>query len=171
MQWLEQKTAAATGTLSCGWSAAPCCGRSSRRCGASCRSLGGCAHGRWAAFARRRPTASRGVGTGACSGGIAPQRRGRCHEADGCRHVIAIGKVQAGDWIDPTDEPAAWWCRLYDPAGQCVGDGDARTAGEAMALAWIAARAPDALHRGRVEIGEVPYEVPDGWRFEVTPAP
>jgi len=85
--------------------------------------------------------------------------------------IIAIGKVQAGDWIDPTDRRALFSCRLFDPTGRCVGDGDAYTAGEAMALAWIHVHAPDALWKGRVELGEVPYEGPEGWRFEVTPAP
>jgi hypothetical protein len=35
-----------------------------------------------------------------------------------------------------------------------------------MALAWLHAHAPEALIDANVELGEVPYTVPDGWRFE-----
>ena len=49
-------------------------------------------------------------------------------------------------------------------------EGQAETAGEAMALAWIHAHAPDALIDAHVELGAVPYNVPDGWRFELTRA-
>lgn len=83
--------------------------------------------------------------------------------------LIAIGKAEAGDWIDPTDEPINWFCKLYDPDGQCVGDGSARTPTVAMALAWLCAWAPDALIDAYVKIGSVPFDVPDGWRFELTP--
>ena len=55
--------------------------------------------------------------------------------------LIAIGKAESGDWIDPTDVPFRWSCELYDPAGKRVGDG----------------------------VGPVPFKVPDGWRFELTP--
>jgi len=55
--------------------------------------------------------------------------------------LIAIGKAEGGGWIDPTDAPFRWSCELYDPAGERVGDG----------------------------VGPVPFKVPDGWRFELTP--
>ena len=83
--------------------------------------------------------------------------------------AIAIAKAELGDWMDPIDWPVRWSCELYDPAGKLVGDGDAPTAAEAMALAWLCAWAPDALINRRVELGQVPYDVPDGWRFELTP--
>jgi hypothetical protein len=51
--------------------------------------------------------------------------------------VIAIGKIEAGDWLDPSEEPISWSCVLYDPEGKRAGDGDAHTAREAMALAWV----------------------------------
>jgi hypothetical protein len=83
--------------------------------------------------------------------------------------AIVIGKIEAGDWLDPSEKPISWSCVLYDPDGECVGDGDAHTAREAMALAWVHAHAPDALIINHVAPGEVPYDVPDGWRFELTP--
>jgi len=83
--------------------------------------------------------------------------------------LIAIGKAEGGGWIDPTDAPFRWSCELYDPAGKRVGDGDAHTPQEAMALAWLCAWAPDALLNAHVEVGPVPFKVPDGWRFELTP--
>jgi hypothetical protein len=83
--------------------------------------------------------------------------------------VIAIAKAEAGDWIDPTDLPLRWQCELNDPEGQRVGDGDAYSASEAMALAWLCVWAPDALIDAYVEPGSVPFDIPDGWRFELTP--
>ena len=83
--------------------------------------------------------------------------------------AIVIGKIEAGDWLDPSEEPISWSCILYDPEGERAGDGDAHTAREAMALAWVHAHAPDALIINHVAPGEVPYDVPDGWRFELTP--
>ena len=83
--------------------------------------------------------------------------------------LVAIGKIAAGDWIDPCYAPPHWYCVLYDEHGQRHCDGNAYTAAEAMALAWIGVWAPDALIEGRVEPGEVPFHVPDGWRFELTP--
>ena len=83
--------------------------------------------------------------------------------------AIVIGKIEAGDWLDPSEEPISWSCVLYDPDGERVGDGDAHTAREAMALAWVHAHAPDALIISHVAFGEVPYDVPDGWRFELRP--
>ena len=83
--------------------------------------------------------------------------------------LIAIGKAEGGGWIDPTDAPFRWSCELYDPAGKRVGDGDAHTPQEAMALAWLCAWAPDALGNAHVEVGSVPFSIPDGWRFELAP--
>ena len=83
--------------------------------------------------------------------------------------AIAIAKAELGDWIDPVDVPVSWFCELYDPEGQCVSDGRGHTAREAMAFAWLNANAPDALMNARVELSAVPYDVPDGWRFELTP--
>jgi len=83
--------------------------------------------------------------------------------------LIAIGKAESGDWIDPTDVPFRWSCELYDPAGKRVGDGDAHTPQGAMALAWLCAWAPDALGNAHVEVGSVPFSIPDGWRFELAP--
>jgi hypothetical protein len=37
---------------------------------------------------------------------------------------IAIGKIEAGDWLDPSEEPISWPCALYDPEGKRVDDGD-----------------------------------------------
>ncbi len=71
--------------------------------------------------------------------------------------------LRAGFWTAPPH----WYCVLYDEHGQRHCDGNAYTAAEAMA--WIGVWAPDALMEGRVEPGEVPFHVPDGWRFELTP--
>jgi len=83
--------------------------------------------------------------------------------------AIAIAKAELGDWIDPTDVPLCWMCLLYDPDGMLVTDGCAPTANEAMAFAWLLVHAPDALHNAYVEPGSVPYDIPLGWRFELTP--
>jgi hypothetical protein len=83
--------------------------------------------------------------------------------------LAAIAKAELGDWIDPTVVPVRWHCDLYDADGQRVGDGDGHTATEAMALAWLCVWAPDALINARVEPGAVPYDIPDGWRFELAP--
>ena len=42
-------------------------------------------------------------------------------------------------------------------------------AAEAMALAWLNTWAPDALCEGYVEPGTVPFDVPDGFVFKLTP--
>jgi hypothetical protein len=83
--------------------------------------------------------------------------------------AVAIGKVQADDWIDPLETPLNWLCLLYDSEGFEIANGNAHTPREAMALAWIACCSPDALIDGYVEPGSVPYEVPEGYRFELTP--
>ena len=31
--------------------------------------------------------------------------------------AIVIGKIEAGDWLDPSEEPISWSCVLYDPKG------------------------------------------------------
>jgi hypothetical protein len=83
--------------------------------------------------------------------------------------VIAIAKAESGDWIDPLYEPIHWNCDLYAPDGRRAGDGGAHTAAQAMAMAWLCVWAPDALIDAYVEPGGVPFDVPDGWRFELTP--
>jgi hypothetical protein len=82
-----------------------------------------------------------------------------------------IGKIEIGDWVDPSVEPYCWECRLYDPEGEEAGEGHANTAADAMALAWVHVHAPDALTDNHVEPGAVPFEVPDGWRFELIEQP
>jgi hypothetical protein len=82
--------------------------------------------------------------------------------------LVAIGKAELGDWIDPSEAPINWECNLYSPEGYSY-NGHADTPGMAMALAWLHAWAPDALINAHVEPGSVPFEVPDGWRFELTP--
>ena len=81
--------------------------------------------------------------------------------------------MRLGDWIDPVDVAFRWSCVLYDPEGERAGDGDAHTPQEAMALAWLCAWAPDALINHYVnhyvQPGSVPYDMPDGWRFELIP--
>ena len=86
--------------------------------------------------------------------------------------AAVIEKIKIGDWIDPEREPieaSYWFCTLYEDTGQRVGDGLALTAGEAMSLAWVCAMAPDALIENYVAPGEVPYEIPGDWRFELQP--
>jgi hypothetical protein len=83
--------------------------------------------------------------------------------------LVAIGKVAAGDWIDPATAPIHWDCQLYDSNDYWAGEGCGHTAAEAMALAWLHAWAPDALIKGRAEPGEVQFEIPDTWRFDLTP--
>jgi hypothetical protein len=63
--------------------------------------------------------------------------------------------------------PVRWSCELYGPDGRLAGGGDGSTATEAMAFAWLSAWAPGALVSGYVELGEVPYDVPVGCRFEL----
>jgi hypothetical protein len=58
--------------------------------------------------------------------------------------LIAIAKAELGDWFDPLDVPLNWSCELHSPDGH-VYNGNAHTAAEAMALAWLHAWAPDAL--------------------------
>jgi hypothetical protein len=81
----------------------------------------------------------------------------------------AITKIEEAEWIDPSEVTVHWDCKLYAPEGKEMGEGHADTAGEAMALAWIHAHAPDALINAEVELGQVPYNIPEGWRFELTP--
>ena len=81
----------------------------------------------------------------------------------------AIELAEQGDWIDPSEVPINWLCELYDPEGKCVGNGNGRTASEAMGLAWLHGQAPDALTDAYVKSGSVPLEILDGWRFELTP--
>jgi hypothetical protein len=89
----------------------------------------------------------------------------------------AIAKIEAGpdpvsgeyefpDYLDPGSH---WYCALYDPDGQRACDGFEDTAGGAMAMAWVGAHAPEAIVNQHVELGAVPYNVSEGWRFELTP--
>jgi hypothetical protein len=81
----------------------------------------------------------------------------------------AIELAEQGGWIDPIYVPIRWSCELYNPEGQYAGDGDGYTPGEAMAMAWLCAMAPDALIDAYVEPGSVPLDIPPGWRFELAP--
>jgi hypothetical protein len=89
--------------------------------------------------------------------------------------LIAVARVNAGDWFDPYDDdplrcrPLYWACDIYGPSGGRAGDGCGRSAGEALAMAWIMVWALDAIGARSIEIGEVPLEIPAGWRFELTP--
>jgi hypothetical protein len=83
--------------------------------------------------------------------------------------LVAIGNAESGDWIDPSAEPVNWLCELYAPDGSNAGNGNAHTAAQAMAMAWLSWWAPDALINAYVEPGSVPFDVPDGWRFKLTP--
>ena len=83
--------------------------------------------------------------------------------------MTAIAKAEAGDWIDPLYEPIHWFCDLYAPDGRSAGNGCGHTAAQAMAMAWLCVWAPDALIAAYVEPGSVPFDIPEGWRFELTP--
>ena len=84
--------------------------------------------------------------------------------------LVAIGKIATGDWVDPLDAPICWTCHVYAPDGGRAGDGSGRTAGEAMAVAWILVWDCDAFDRGRrVVPGSIPFDIPEGWRFELSP--
>jgi hypothetical protein len=82
--------------------------------------------------------------------------------------LAAIAKAELGDWIDPSEVPLNWLAELHSPKGR-VYNGNADTPEEAMALAWLSVWAPDALINGYVKPGSVPFEIPAGWRFELTP--
>lgn len=83
--------------------------------------------------------------------------------------LSAVAAIVAGEWIDPLAVgPVRWDCQLFEPAGQLAADGSGNTAAEAMALAWIALHAPDALIEGKVE-EPIPFDIPASWRFELTP--
>jgi hypothetical protein len=89
----------------------------------------------------------------------------------------AIAKCEAGpdpvsgeyEFLDYRDAGSHWFCVLYDPEGKRVCDGFDDTTGAAMAMAWVGAHAPDGIINQHVELGTVPYNVPEGWRFELTP--
>jgi hypothetical protein len=83
--------------------------------------------------------------------------------------AAAIEIIEAGEWIDPEGlAPTYWSCELYNPENKCVGNGIADTPGVAMAMAWIHVWWPDALIDCYVPAG-MPWNVPEGWRFELTP--
>ena len=84
----------------------------------------------------------------------------------------AIIAAEDETWIDPSDPALAgryWGCEITDPDGYSLGQGDALTPGMAMGLAWLHLWAPDALIAAYVEPGTVPFTVPDGFRFTLTP--
>lgn len=82
----------------------------------------------------------------------------------------AIRKAQTRDWGDPLDMPGLMWeANVVDPEGQRCGNGNSFSPNGAMALAWLAAMAPDALIDAYVDRDTVPLEIPDGWSFELTP--
>ena len=81
--------------------------------------------------------------------------------------AVAIGKVQADDWIDPLETPLNWLCLLYDSEGFEIGNGNAHTRPEAMALAWIACCSPDALIDGYVEQTGLMLSASYGYSFAV----
>jgi hypothetical protein len=86
--------------------------------------------------------------------------------------IIAIAKAELGDWIDPSEQPICWACELHPPPDSGIGgtyNGHAHTAAQAMAMAWLHAWAPDALIAAHVELGSVPFDIPKGWTFELTP--
>jgi hypothetical protein len=83
----------------------------------------------------------------------------------------AVILVEDGGWLNPDQEPFYWSCELHapDPLSRPFPfDGCGRTAAQAMAMAWIHAWCPDALIDGEI-LDDMPYEVPDDWRFELTP--
>jgi hypothetical protein len=80
----------------------------------------------------------------------------------------AITQVETGEWLDPSVTPVCWSCDLYDPDGVKVVNAQGHTAAEAARLAWVCAMAPDALSEAYVDHDEVPLEIPDNWRFELT---
>ena len=82
----------------------------------------------------------------------------------------AIESIEAGDApIDPSRDPVSWACNLYDLDGRLVGDGNGDTPGEAMAIAWIAVWAPDALVADGEGLDDVPLSTLPSWRFELMP--
>ena len=61
--------------------------------------------------------------------------------------------LNAGDWFDPYEhddeplryQPLYWACDIFDLGGKHAGDGCGRSAGEALAMAWIMLWALDAI--------------------------
>lgn len=82
---------------------------------------------------------------------------------------LAIMNVEARNWLDPSRVPHYWDCTLYDSNGEEAGEGQAHSAGQAMAMAWLHMQAPDALIDAYVEADSVELNVPDGWQFKLTP--
>jgi hypothetical protein len=81
----------------------------------------------------------------------------------------AIAKCEAG----PDPVSGEYEFLDYRDAGSQEGkrvcDGFDDTAGAAMAMGWVGAHALDGIINQHVELGTVPYNVPEGWRFELTP--
>lgn len=81
----------------------------------------------------------------------------------------AIRKAETFDWCDPLEVPGTWEANVIDPDGVRCGNGNSFSPEGAMALAWLAAMAPDALCAGYVDRDTVPLEIPDGFTFELIP--
>jgi hypothetical protein len=83
--------------------------------------------------------------------------------------AAAVGIIEADECIDSYLAPIYWSCDLYTPENCLASNGMGDTPGAAMALAWIHLWWPDGIIDCYVPPGEVPWPVPDGWRFELTP--
>ena len=69
---------------------------------------------------------------------------------------IAIANAESGNWIDPSVTPVNWGCRLYQPNGEFAVDGQALTADQAMAMAWLNCWGPRRTDPGRRRAGHGP---------------
>jgi hypothetical protein len=83
--------------------------------------------------------------------------------------MTAIAKAESGDWIDPLYQPIFWYAELGDPDGTWFWNGCGHT--PAMAMAWLHYWAPDALISAYIEVGSVPFEIPDGPLARLVAAP
>ena len=84
--------------------------------------------------------------------------------------LAACRKAETGDWCDPLDVPGLTWeANVISPEGVRCGNGNSFSPNGAMALAWLAAMAPDALTDCYVDRDTVPLEIPDGFTFELKP--
>jgi hypothetical protein len=80
----------------------------------------------------------------------------------------AIDIINAGAWLEPLEQGPCWHCVAYGETGEAACSGDGPTATEGAALAWIGVWQPDALNNS-ADSAQVPLEISDGWRFELTP--
>jgi hypothetical protein len=88
--------------------------------------------------------------------------------------MAVIDELEGGGLYVEPEDLVFWDCRLREPEGHVVSDGQAESAGAAMAIAWINYWAPDVLvllhfHDHDDRLDEVPLIVPLGWRFELIP--